>query len=99
MYGTTDSINFPVIYWQRVDRYTPRNGTTNIGESVHIDPKSTAMCKYKSLLLRCLVWNQNTKYIFAYAAPTLWNKPPIECREAGSVEFLKDKLKTHLFKK
>jgi hypothetical protein len=35
---------------------------------------------------------------FAYAAPTLWNGLPVECREATSINCFKIKLKTFLFK-
>ena len=35
---------------------------------------------------------------FTFAAPTLWNKIPQECRDAKTVQDFKSKLKTHLFK-
>ena len=35
---------------------------------------------------------------FAYAAPTLWNKLPDECKEAESIDCFKSRLKTYLFK-
>ena len=35
---------------------------------------------------------------FSYAAPTLWNKLPLECREATSVNCFKTKLKSYLFR-
>ena len=35
---------------------------------------------------------------FAYAAPTLWNKPSDECKEAESIDCFKSRLKTYLFK-
>ena len=35
---------------------------------------------------------------FAIAAPTLWNRLPMDIRKAPSVDTFKSKLKTHLFK-
>lgn len=34
---------------------------------------------------------------FAFRAPTLWNRLPLDIRQAGSVEIFKAKVKTHLF--
>ena len=48
----------------------------------------TKVTKFKTLGDKC----------FAFTAPCVWNKLPLELRSEHSIEIFKKKLKTHYFK-